>query len=60
MYFLNTPRIGQTNRVYKWALLDQKVTHMIGIKREAPSLIWIHGKLKQVHSKEEKDKFTGE
>ena len=33
---------------------------MKSINREAPSLIWTHCKHKQVHSKEEKDKFTGE
>ena len=30
------------------------------INREAPYLIWIQRKHKQVHSKREKDKFVGE
>ena len=40
--------------------MDQKVTQLKNINREAPSLIWTHCKLKEVRSKEEKDKFTGE
>ena len=52
--------IGQPSRVQKSALLDQKVTHMININREVLSLIWTHCKIKEVLSKEEEDKFTGE
>ena len=60
MYFLSPPRIGRPSQVQKLALLYTKVTHMISINREAPSLIWTHCKLKEVRSKEEKDKFTSE
>ena len=33
---------------------------MNNINREAPSLIWLYYKLKEVRSKEAKDKFIGE
>ena len=46
--------------VQKLPLLDQKVTQLNNINREAPSLICTHCKIKEVLSKEEEDKFTGE